>query len=227
MQQEIKSSVEILLALAQLPSDARILVGITGGPGSGKTEFAAALSRAVNLQAGRELCCVIGMDGWHYSRAQLDLFPDPVSAHSRRGAHDTFDSNAYLSFVKRLRSSPLSDTISAPSFSHSLKDPIADDLVIAADHKIVLLEGLYVTLDIEPWREAAELLDERWIITFPEDQAEERIWKRHLASGICANEKAARERATTNDIPNGRFLLSQLVKPTRRIQSIDDPGLGS
>lgn len=53
----------------------RLLVGITGGPGSGKSELALAICREVNRTSGQELCRVVGMDGWHLSRAELDKFP--------------------------------------------------------------------------------------------------------------------------------------------------------
>lgn len=104
--------------------------------------------------------------------------------------------------MQELRDSSGSDTIRAPSFSHSLKDPVPDDIVIGPEHQIVLIEGLYVALDVEPWASAARLLDERWVILLHEDMAEERIWRRHVVSGICEDESSARSRAVNNDIPS-------------------------
>lgn len=34
--------------------------------------------------------------GFHYTRAQLDEFPDPDEAHARRGAYWTFDGMAFV-----------------------------------------------------------------------------------------------------------------------------------
>jgi pantothenate kinase len=76
--------------------------------------------------------------------------------------------------------------------------------VIGPKHQIVLIEGLYVALDVEPWASAARLLDERWVILLHEQLAEERIWRRHVASGICNDESTARSRAVNNDIPSKR-----------------------
>jgi pantothenate kinase len=92
--------------------------------------------------------------------------------------------------------------VKAPSFSHAVKDPVPDDIVVGPKHEIVLIEGLYVALDVEPWATAARLLDERWVIDLEEKLAEERIWRRHVVSGICDSEQSARARAVNNDIPS-------------------------
>merc|ERR1711991_377228 len=36
------------------------------------------------------------MDGFHYTRKELDSFPDPENAHLRRGAHFTFNSKLFI-----------------------------------------------------------------------------------------------------------------------------------
>jgi len=119
----------------------------------------------------------------------------------RRGAHDTFDAAAYLQFIEALKSNP-GEIVKAPSFSHAVKDPVPDDVAVGPEHEIVLIEGLYVALDIEPWATAARHLDERWVVTLEEKLAEERIWRRHVVSGICDSEQSARARAVNNDIPS-------------------------
>lgn len=83
------------------------------------------------------------MDGYHLTRAQLDAMPDPATAHARRGAEFTFDGEAFLQLVRRLRE-PLRDdtpTIFAPSFDHAVKDPKEDDIPVERTHRIVVLEG--------------------------------------------------------------------------------------
>jgi pantothenate kinase len=70
------------------------------------------------------------MDGFHFTRAQLDRMADPVEAHARRGAAFTFNGDAFLSLVRQLRR-PLeatSTTVYAPSFDHAVKDPKEEDI---------------------------------------------------------------------------------------------------
>ncbi len=159
---------------------------------------------------------------------QLDTFPDPVDAHARRGAHDTFDAVMFVDFVRSLRISasiPMTaDTLhsssthhiamapsqyhhrnpvlSAPTFSHALKDPLPNTLHIFSHHRMVLLEGLYVALDLEPWRATAQILDEIILIEVDEETAKKRIVKRHMKAGLVTTEDEGLKRAVENDLPS-------------------------
>lgn len=89
MQSRIAESASHLLSLLDSESsDQRIIIGIAGGPGSGKSEFAKEVCDEVNRVAAdkgattKDVAVIIGMDGWHYSRKQLDEFP--VSAQVSR-----------------------------------------------------------------------------------------------------------------------------------------------
>ena len=45
--------------------------------------------------------------GFHYTRAQLDEFPDPDEAHARRGAYWTFDGMAFVDKMQDIRAKGL------------------------------------------------------------------------------------------------------------------------
>ena len=92
------------------------------------------------------------MDGFHYTRAQLDAMPDPATAHARRGAEFTFDGEAFYQLVKRLKEPLTADSppVLAPSFDHAVKDPRADDIVVERTQRIVVLEGNCMSLSICP-----------------------------------------------------------------------------
>jgi pantothenate kinase len=144
---------------------------------------------------------LIGLDGWHLTRAQLDTLPDPQLAHDRRGIHWTFDAPGYLSFIHTLRTSDTA-VLTAPSFDHALKDPSPNAVVIHPYHRIVIIEGLYAFLGLDPWDEAGKMLDERWWVTCKEAEARKRIVKRHMLTGIAANLDEAEKRADENDMPS-------------------------
>lgn len=214
-------------ALAKLPvrDGERLLVGISGFPASGKSTLAREVAARVNAlaQGEEEVAVVVGLDGWHLSRAQLDAMPDPALARARRGAHWTFDGASFVSFVQSLLDVGAGEEVHAPSFDHALKDPVPDDVAVRAAHRLVLLEGLYVFLDIAPWAAAGALLAERWFVDVPEDEAARRLVRRHVQSGIAPDEESARRRAEENDLPNGRFVREHLLQPTRYITSVTDP----
>jgi pantothenate kinase len=168
---------------------------------------------------------LVGLDGWHLTHAQLDAFPDPKLAHDRRGIHWSFDAHAYTAFVLALRQ-PLHDyqpdtTLAAPSFDHALKDPSPAAIPIHPFHRIVVIEGLYTFLSIEPWKTAGQLLDERWFLQINPTQATDRLVKRHVTSGVAKDLDEAIWRAKENGEyipPPPRFhLLIQNKTNNRKI----------
>jgi pantothenate kinase len=199
---------------SRTPPSARLLVGISGIPASGKSSFAELLIENINtlLRSWSDSqdtvqgagAILVGLDGWHLTRAQLDIFPDPKLAHDRRGIHWTFDGPAYVSFVRTLRKdlTPTSSIITAPSFDHALKDPAPHAISIHPHHRIVLIEGLYTFLSIDPWNEAGLLLDERWFIRVDIEEAQRRLVKRHVVSGVAKNLEEAIWRSKENDMPS-------------------------
>ena len=66
----------------------RLLVGICGIPGSGKSSVARMLIEGVD---GGRSSVVVGMDGWHLTREALSQMDDPKEAFAKRGAPWTFD----------------------------------------------------------------------------------------------------------------------------------------
>ncbi|KZT09067.1 P-loop containing nucleoside triphosphate hydrolase protein [Laetiporus sulphureus 93-53] len=228
------------------PPDSRIVVGLAGVPASGKSTLAHRIVDHVNAHFRRksgvvgnvqnDIAVLIGLDGWHLTRAQLDQFPDPKLAHDRRGAHWTFDGEGYVEFIRALRrpmvavdakGTSSSEVVYAPSFDHALKDPTPKAVPVYPYHRLVVIEGLYAFLGIDPWKRAGELLDERWWLEIDEAEAERRLVARHVRSGVAQSMEEAIWRSRENDTPNGRFLRENMLEPTRTIQSIEDPVLAA
>lgn len=173
-----------------------------------------------------DIAYYVPLDGYHLTRAQLAAMPDPEEAAYRRGAPFTFDGRSYFELVKRLRARilPETTTIYAPSFDHAKKDPVENDIPIPPTARVVVLEGLYVALDEEPWRDAASLMDELWFVDVPVDVAIERLVKRHVAAGLSPDAKHARARVMASDMRNGQHVLDHRLPLHEIIQSIDDDG---
>ncbi|KAA8649168.1 kinase-related protein [Aspergillus tanneri] len=110
-----------------IPNNARLMVAVSGIPGSGKTELASTMANRINKLYTAEnpdsppIATVVPMDGYHFTRAQLAQMPDPVYAVARRGAAFTFDGEKFLTLVRALRE-PL--TAETPSLAALLMDEL-------------------------------------------------------------------------------------------------------
>ncbi|KAH6604570.1 hypothetical protein Trco_006277 [Trichoderma cornu-damae] len=165
----------------------------------------------------------VPMDGFHLTRAALSAMPDPATAHARRGAPFTFDAPKFLSLVRSLRGpvSP-SATIFAPSFDHAVKDPKEDDIAVLPTHRIVVLEGNYLALDKDVWRDAAALLDELWFVEVDFEVARGRLRERHVRAGIVETLEEGDRRAMESDLVNGREVVDYRLQVHELVQSRED-----
>ncbi|PWY86243.1 P-loop containing nucleoside triphosphate hydrolase protein [Aspergillus heteromorphus CBS 117.55] len=197
------------------PPSTRLLVAISGIPGSGKTGLATTMSNRINHlhttqhPQSPQIATFVPMDGYHLTRAQLSRMPDPAYAVARRGAAFTFDGEKFLKLVQALREPVTAETQSlfAPSFDHAVKDPVDDDISIPASCRVVFFEGNYLSLDREPWRAAAGLMDELWFVEVDFEVARKRLVRRHVRAGIARDEEEAEKRVAENDLVNGKEIV--------------------
>ncbi|KAH8124119.1 P-loop containing nucleoside triphosphate hydrolase protein [Trichoderma asperelloides] len=211
------------------PQDHRLLIGIGGIPGSGKTTLAQTISYKLNALANAYApnapppAIFVPMDGFHLTRAELSAMPDPVTAHARRGAPYTFDARKFHALVQSLRRpiSP-SETIYAPSFDHAIKDPKENDIAVGPTHRIVVIEGNYVALNKEVWRDAALLFDELWFVEVDFEVARKRLRERHVRAGIVQTIEEGDKRATENDLVNGKEIVDYSLQVHELVQSRED-----
>jgi len=164
------------------------------------------------------------MDGYHLTRAQLSAMPDPLTAHARRGAAFTFDGSSYLKLVQALREPllPETKTLHAPSFDHAIKDPVYDDIPISPSIRLCIFEGNYCALSKSPWKDAAELMDERWFVNVDFRVAKKRLMRRHVEAGIAKDEIEAGKRADENDLVNGKEIVENRVSVDEEVESRED-----
>ncbi|KAL6413059.1 hypothetical protein AUP68_02556 [Ilyonectria robusta] len=205
----------------------RVIIAFSGPPGSGKSTIAAEVVQRINTQTGRPTAAVIPMDGFHYSRAHLDTLPNRGEAYARRGAHWTFDSDGVLKLVKALHVSRNGPThiITAPSFDHKSKDPVADALRIEPETQIVIIEGNWLLLDRAPWKQIPDYVDDTWFVDVEPSLARHRVAARHIEAGIETNWEEAIARANKNDLLNGEEVRRNLITPNVIVQSVDDKAL--
>lgn len=130
---------------------------------------------------------------------------DPVHAHARRGAEFTFDSQR---FVDDIRLASLYGYGSFPDFDHAKKDPEEDKLKFDCKNTdLVIIEGLYVLLEKEPWNQLKEhVFEKTYFIDVPKEITAKRLKKRMIKK-MGLSETVAEERIKNNDLVNADFIL--------------------
>ena len=188
-------------AIRLLGAGGRIIVGITGSPGAGKTTLATELVQ--QLIAGGTRAVYLPMDGFHLANATLDR----LGIHDRKGAIETFDGWGFVALLGRVlveRDHP----VYAPSFERTVDEGIAGEVAIPAEAEIVIAEGNYLLVDREPWNRIPALLEESWFCETGADERLSRLVDRHTRHGRTP--EAALAWASSVDGAN-----AELIEPTR------------
>ncbi|EEB05518.1 nicotinamide riboside kinase [Schizosaccharomyces japonicus yFS275] len=197
---------------ARLHHQKRVLVAVAGGPGSGKSTLVAQLVQQWNTRSESGSAVAVPMDGFHYPLAYLDSLENAEEARARRGAHWTFDASKFCALVHQLRERT-DAPVYAPSFDHSVGDPVEKDIEVLPCHTVVFLEGNYLLLDLPPWSEAARMYDIRVFLPIDVATARERLVRRHMLAGLAKTREEAEKRADSNDLPNLLFVQQHLLHP--------------
>lgn len=195
-----------LLSLLASNESRRILIGLAGLPGSGKSTFATQLANEVNDLAGPGTMVALGMDGFHLTRAALRELPNPEEALARRGAPWTFDPKGLAARLRALRDAAGHSPVTWPDFKHEVRDPEDDVFTIAPATRLVLVEGLYLLHRAGDWNAVTNAFDERWFLDIPLDVAMQRLAERHMAAWNLSRADAD-ARIAANDRLNADVVL--------------------
>lgn len=146
--------------------------------------------------------------------------PNATEAHERRGAPWTFNVQKLMDVLSRIKNA--SGVVTAASFDHALKDPVEDDYEIEPKDKLVVVEGLYLSLDQDIWRDCSSLFDESWFIDIDRELAVKRVIERHLKSGVAKSREDADKRARGSDYLNADLILAHRLPVDEVITSVED-----
>lgn len=179
-------------------SGSRRILGITGAPGAGKGTVADALLAELGSAA-----VLVPMDGFHLAEAELRR----LGRRDRKGAPDTFDAAGYVALLRRIREQD-SETVYAPEFHREVEESYSGAIAIDPETPLVITEGNYLLLDVPPWNQVRELLDESWFLAPDDDERLSRLIARHERYGRSREE--ARQWVLRSDERN-----AEVVEPTR------------
>ena len=178
----------------------RLVVGLVGAPGSGKSTIAEQLK--TDLKAAGVFAGLVAMDGFHLSNAVLD----ELGRRNRKGAPDTFDVEGYLATLDRVRADG-APQVFAPAYRRDLHESVAAGSIVSGTG-VVVTEGNYLALETRGWGAARERIDLLIHIDVPEEVLVLRLITRHEEFG--KNPLAAGHWVRTVDLPNARLIATSV-----------------
>lgn len=187
-------------ARALMASGQRVVLGIVGPPGVGKSTLAQALVREIGERAA-----YLPMDGFHLPQARLRA----LGTRDRMGAPETFDAGAFATLVEAVVASP-GRSLTAPGFDRTVEEPVLDGVRIGAAARLVVTEGNYLLLPGDDWERARARMAAVWQLRLAEEVRRERLLARHIAFGKSPAQ--ALEWMTRVDEPNARLVQSYAAR---------------
>ncbi|BDZ51916.1 nucleoside/nucleotide kinase family protein [Frondihabitans sucicola] len=170
---QIDDLVQRVRAIQKKRAGSRVLLGIAGEPGGGKSTVAAALAAALGDAV------VVPMDGFHLAGAELVR----LGRADRKGAIDTFDAHGYLALLERLRAPVAGEGVYAPAYLREVEESIGSSILVDPAIPVVISEGNYLLVDRDPWPRVRAAFDEVWFVDTPRDLRLEWLVARHIAFG--------------------------------------------
>ncbi|MEO3758586.1 nucleoside/nucleotide kinase family protein [Mycobacterium sp. B14F4] len=177
----------------------RVLLGITGPPGTGKSTL------SQSIVAETDGAVYVPMDGFHLADSELAR----LGRLERKGALDTFDAHGYLALLQRIRSQR-DETVYAPAFDRDIEQPIAGSIAIKPAHRLIVTEGNYLLDDDDPWPAVRARLEEVWYVDADPEERRRRLVARHIEFGKSPEQAQAWVRDV--DEPNARRIESGRAK---------------
>ena len=165
-------------AAALLARPGRTVLGIAGGPGTGKSTIAQKLVTELG-----DVAAYVPMDGFHMKHAKLEA----NGTVADKGMPHTFEGAAFADFLERLKSA--TGPVNGPGYSRKIEDTVDDAFTVPATARLLVVEGNYLLLATAPWWRVKPLLDRSVYLEIPAETVRTRLMKRHAEEGLFTAER--------------------------------------
>ncbi len=164
-------------------SGGRIILFMAAPPAVGKSTLTEFLSFLSLQRADLIPVQAIGMDGFHYHSEYLKnhfLERDgrKILMSAVKGCPETFDVQRLRNKLTALREGD----VMWPYYDRTIHDVREEQIAVTGE--IVLLEGNYLLLDEDNWRDLQEFVDYTILIQATEEQLRERLISRKMRGGL-------------------------------------------
>ena len=199
----------------------RVLVFLAAPPGSGKSTLCSFLEKLSLETDGVTKLQAIGMDGFHRRQEYLQTHTTirdgkEVKMVDIKGAPITFDLDKLTNAIEQVASDK---DCYWPTYDRHLHNPIEDAIHITGN--IVLLEGNYLLLEEDGWKDLRKYADYTISLSADENMLRDRLIDRKMKSGNDL--ETATHFVDYSDMVNVRLCLEKTAGADLRLK-VDDGG---
>jgi len=192
----------------------RVLIGVAGGPGVGKSTIAAEAVATLNA-ATPGLAAYVPMDGFHMRQGKLEA----LGIAADKGMPHTFEGALFVQFLGDLKGA--GRAITGPSYSRQIEDVVDDSITVEATTRVLIVEGNYLLLADSPWAAVKPLLDLAVFIHVDRAKVYDRLMYRHAEAGLFTAERN-RAHIARVDLPNYDLVEENAGRADLRIDIISE-----
>ncbi len=165
----------------------RIVVFLAAPPATGKSTFSLYLEKISREMDEVVPVQSVSLDGFHYPNDYLVsnkaiVGNKEVCLSEVKGMPETFDLKKFKSYLEKLRHGD----VKWPIYDRNLHDVLNDQITIQSE--IILIEGNWLLLDEEGWRELKDLCDYSIFIHSSESLLKDRLIGRKIRGGLTPYE---------------------------------------
>lgn len=207
------------LSFLQKEKGKRLLVMLAAAPGTGKSTLASFLEKLSNEEDDIIPLKALGIDGFHHYQDYLLRHTtirnnEEIPLVRIKGAPITFDLNKLEDGIKEIINN---ETCTWPTYDRLLHNPVEDAIIVNSD--IVLIEGNYLLLDEDGWRDLHNYADYTIQIKADEALLRERLINRRIKTGVSKEDSISF--VDYSDMENVKLCLNNSLESDLTIM-IDD-----
>lgn len=189
--------------------DGRYVVFLAAPPGTGKSTLSLVLEKLARENESLEDLQALSLDGFHHFNEYLkgnymEIGGKKQPLYKRKGAPETFDLESIKIYLKKLSENK---EVKWPIYDRQLHNPVMD--VIDINSKIILIEGNWLLLDEDGWRDIINFADYSIFIEARKESIKDRLISRKMRGGY-SQEDAMNFYLTSDQLNVDRVLNNRL-----------------
>lgn len=208
-----------LVELYQSKQKPRMIVGMVGPAGAGKSVIATIfqeIAKQVFLPFRFE---TVGIDAFHYTNDFLVVNTSEGKAlKNHKGRFDTYDVEKLVTMLTRFFKG---EKVTLPKYSRKIHNPVDNAVTIQEQNALLLVEGLWLLYDQSGWDKVGELLDFSIFVEAGKEKVKQGVIGRHIAGGRTSDDALGYYEA--NEAINFDLIMKTKSKADKIIPAYCEP----